>query len=100
MNRTLTVKGGLTAGTSMPVQPARTNGRSAGFTATAAQLKGKRHTAGLHLNAVRKLLDPRMTSSLSLAALAEAVSSTGQRLVVEIRDERPVRVVRTASIRI
>lgn len=99
MNQTLTVKGGLTADTSMLLQPARTNSRNASFTSTATRQKGKRLTAGLSpINAVRKLLDPRTTSSLSIAALAEVVSSTGHRLVVEIHDEHPVRVVRTASI--
>jgi hypothetical protein len=38
-------------------------------------------------------LDPR-TSSLSLKALAQAANTSGKRLVLEIRDETPVRIVR------
>jgi hypothetical protein len=41
------------------------------------------------------LLDPK-SSSLSLTALAQAAASSGKRLVVEIRDETPVRIVRTS----
>jgi hypothetical protein len=42
------------------------------------------------------LLDPKR-SSLSLTALAQAAASSGKRLVVEIRDATPVKIVRTSS---
>jgi hypothetical protein len=42
------------------------------------------------------LLDPK-SSSLSLTALAQAAASSGKRLVVEIRDETPVKIVRTST---
>jgi hypothetical protein len=42
------------------------------------------------------LLD-RKSSSLSLAALAQAAASSGKRLVVEIRDETPVKIVRLST---
>jgi len=41
------------------------------------------------------LLDPK-SSSLSLKALARAAAFSGKRLVIEIRDENPVKVVRTS----
>jgi hypothetical protein len=37
------------------------------------------------------------SSSLSLTALAQAAASSGKRLVVEIRDETPVKIVRTST---
>jgi len=40
------------------------------------------------------LLDAK-TSSLSLNALAHAAAYSGKRLVIEIRDDNPVRIVRT-----
>jgi hypothetical protein len=40
------------------------------------------------------LLDPK-TSSHSLAALAHAAAFSGKRLILEIRDDNPVRIVRT-----
>jgi hypothetical protein len=45
---------------------------------------------------VAGLLD-RKSSSLSLAALAQAAASSGKRLVVEIRDETPVKIVRIST---
>ena len=42
------------------------------------------------------LLDPK-SSSLSLTALAQAAASSGKRLVVEIRDDIPVKIVRTST---
>jgi hypothetical protein len=42
------------------------------------------------------LLDPK-SSSLSLTALAQAAASSGKRLILEIRDENPVRIIRTSS---
>jgi hypothetical protein len=42
------------------------------------------------------LLDPR-SSSLSLTALARAAAFSGKRLVLEIRDENPVRIIRTST---
>jgi hypothetical protein len=42
------------------------------------------------------LLDPK-ASSLSLTALAQAAASSGKRLVLEIRDETPVKIVRTST---
>jgi hypothetical protein len=45
------------------------------------------------------LLDPKL-SSLSLTTLAQAAASSGKRLVVEIRDETPVKIVRTSTIKI
>jgi len=45
---------------------------------------------------LRGLLD-RKSSSLSLAALARAAAISGKRLVLEIRDENPVRIVRTST---
>jgi hypothetical protein len=45
---------------------------------------------------VRGLLDPK-SSSLSLTALARAAAVSGKRLVLEIRDENPVRIVRTST---
>lgn len=44
---------------------------------------------------LRGLLDPK-SSSLSLTALARAAAFSGKRLVLEIRDENPVRIVRTS----
>jgi hypothetical protein len=41
------------------------------------------------------LLDPK-SSSLSLRALARVAAISGKRLVLEIRDETPVRIVRTS----
>ncbi len=42
-------------------------------------------------------LDPK-SSSLSLATLAQAAAFSGKRLVLEIRDENPVRIVRTSTM--
>ena len=42
------------------------------------------------------LLDPR-SSSLSLTALAQTAAFSGKRLILEIRDENPVRIVRTTT---
>jgi hypothetical protein len=42
------------------------------------------------------LLDPK-TSSLSLTALAQAAAFSRKRLVLEIRDENPVKIVRTST---
>jgi hypothetical protein len=42
------------------------------------------------------LLDPK-ASSLSLTALAQAAASSGKRLIIEIRDETPVKIVRTST---
>jgi hypothetical protein len=42
------------------------------------------------------LLDPK-SSSLSLTALAQAAAFSGKRLVLEIRDENPVRIIRTST---
>jgi hypothetical protein len=42
------------------------------------------------------LLDPK-SSSLSLTALAQAAASSGKRLILEIRDENPVRIIRTST---
>jgi hypothetical protein len=42
------------------------------------------------------LLDPK-SSSLSLAALAQAAAFSGKRLVLEIRDENPVKIIRTST---
>ncbi len=41
-------------------------------------------------------LDPK-SSSLSLAALARAAAFSGKRLVLEIRDESPVKIIRTST---
>jgi hypothetical protein len=41
-------------------------------------------------------LDPK-SSSLSLAALAQSAAFSGKRLVIEIRDENPVKIVRTST---
>jgi len=45
---------------------------------------------------MRGLLDAR-SSSLSLKTLARAAAFSGKRLVLEIRDENPVRIVRTST---
>jgi hypothetical protein len=45
---------------------------------------------------LRGLLDPK-SSSLSLTALARAAAFSGKRLIIEIRDENPVRIVRTST---
>jgi hypothetical protein len=42
------------------------------------------------------LLDPK-SSSQSLAALARVAAFSGKRLVVEIRDENPVKVIRMST---
>ena len=42
------------------------------------------------------LLDPK-SSSLSLSALAQAAAFSGKRLVLEIRDENPVKIIRTST---
>jgi hypothetical protein len=42
------------------------------------------------------LLDPK-SSSLSLTALAQVAALSGKRLVVEIRDETPVKIIRTST---
>jgi hypothetical protein len=42
------------------------------------------------------LLDLK-SSSLSLTALAQAAASSGKRLIIEIRDETPVKIVRTSA---
>jgi hypothetical protein len=41
-------------------------------------------------------LDPK-SWSLSLTALARAAAFSGKRLVIEIRDENPVRIIRTST---
>jgi hypothetical protein len=41
-------------------------------------------------------LDPK-SSSLSLTALAQAAAFSGKRLILEIRDENPVKIVRTST---
>lgn len=43
------------------------------------------------------LLNPK-TSSLSLAVLARAAASSGKRLILEIRDDQPVKVIRTYTM--
>jgi hypothetical protein len=43
-----------------------------------------------------RLLDPK-SSSQSLAALARAAAFSGKRLVLEIRDENPVKVIRMST---
>jgi len=45
---------------------------------------------------VRGLLDLK-SSSLSLGALVRAAAFSGKRLVLEIRDENPVQIVRTST---
>jgi hypothetical protein len=45
---------------------------------------------------LRRLLDPK-SSSLSLTALARSAASSGKRLVLEIRDDNPVRIIRTSA---
>ena len=45
---------------------------------------------------VRRLLNSR-SSSLSLTALAETFALSGKRLMIEIRDENPVQIVRVSS---
>jgi hypothetical protein len=45
---------------------------------------------------LRGLLDPK-ASSLSLTALAQAAASSGKRLVLEIRDATPVKIIRTST---
>jgi hypothetical protein len=45
---------------------------------------------------VRRLLNPK-SSSLSLTALAETFALSGKRLMIEIRDENPVQIVRVPS---
>jgi hypothetical protein len=42
------------------------------------------------------LLHPK-SSSLTLTALARAAAFSGKRLVLEIRDENPVRIIRTST---
>jgi hypothetical protein len=42
------------------------------------------------------LLDPK-SSSLSLSALAQAAAFSGKRLVLEIRDDNPVKIIRTST---
>jgi hypothetical protein len=49
---------------------------------------GKTLTAGL--------LDRKMTS-LTIASLVQAAASSGKRLILEIRDENPVQIVRTTT---
>ena len=66
-------------------------------TIRAATANGKR--AGERLakqSFLRGLVDLR-SSSLSLTALARAANFSGKRLVLEIRDETPVRIVRTST---
>jgi hypothetical protein len=43
-----------------------------------------------------RLLDPK-SSSQSLAALARAAAFSGKRLVLEIRDENPVKIIRMST---
>jgi hypothetical protein len=45
---------------------------------------------------VRGLLDPK-SSSLSLTALARTFALSGKRLMLEIRDENPVQIVRMSN---
>jgi hypothetical protein len=45
---------------------------------------------------VRGLLDPK-SSSLSLTALARTAALSGKRLMLEIRDDNPVRIVRVST---
>ena len=45
---------------------------------------------------VRGLLDAK-SSSLSLKNLARVAAFSGKRLVLEIRDENPIRIVRTST---
>jgi hypothetical protein len=45
---------------------------------------------------LRGLLDPK-SSSPSLMVLAKAAAFSGKRLVLEIRDDNPVRIIRTST---
>ena len=45
---------------------------------------------------VRGLLNPKL-SSLSLTALARTAALSGKRLMLEIRDENPVQIVRVST---
>jgi len=60
---------------------------------TGGRLAGRR-IAGQSL--IGGLLDPK-SSSLSLTALAQAAAFSGKRLILEIRDENPVRIIRTST---
>ncbi len=51
--------------------------------------KGERRNRSL----LGELLDPK-SSSVSLTALARVAAFSGKRLIIEIRDENPVRIVR------
>lgn len=59
------------------------------------KVTGRRGSIG-EQSLLRGLLDPK-SSSLSLTALARAAAFSGKRLVLEIRDENPVRIVRTST---
>jgi hypothetical protein len=70
---------------------------NAARTIRADKAAGKRAPAGIvQQSLLCELLDPR-SSSRSLAALARAAASSGKRLVLEIRDETPVRIIRTST---
>ncbi|SRR5216683_5659745 len=60
--------------------------------------KGSRQEGGrmIDQSLLAGLLDPK-TSSLSLTALVQAAAFSGKRLVLEIRDENPVQIVRTPT---
>lgn len=49
---------------------------------------------GAALSQLDRLLDPQNTA-VSLAALARAAALSGKRLVVEIRDQHPVKIIET-----
>lgn len=58
----------------------------------ATGMQGQTHDQSL----LQRLLDPK-SSSLSLTALAKSAASSGKRLVLEIRDDHPVRIIRTSA---
>jgi hypothetical protein len=72
---------------------------SADSAKTASHEKAAGRRAGKRMfdrSLVGGLLDPK-ASSLSLTALAHVAASSGKRLIIEIRDETPVKIVRTST---
>jgi hypothetical protein len=82
-------------------KPAGKNGKASSVNAVATLQHDKptgRRAGGSIVNQalLGGFFDPR-SSSLSLAALAQAAAFSGKRLVIEIRDENPVKIVRTST---
>jgi hypothetical protein len=91
----------LTSSELLPSKPIGKNGKTSSVNAVRTFRHDKAVGRGAGGRIVSQaflggFLDPK-SSSLSLAALAQAAAFSGKRLVIEIRDENPVKIVRTST---